>query len=103
MSRSTLSSLQVSVMAARYAAVFPLSEIINWIFHARGQRAEELPHSYQMMCVLQRISLFACAPVADPSDRAPPGCSGLVSEELSESRSLSGSRARTRTLSGRRC
>ena len=39
----------VSVMAARYAAVFPLSEIINWIFHARGQRAEELPHSYQMM------------------------------------------------------
>lgn len=36
-------------MAARYAAVFPLSEIINWVFHARGQRHEELPHSYQMM------------------------------------------------------
>jgi sodium/hydrogen exchanger-like protein 6/7 len=39
----------ISVTAARYAAVFPLSEIINWIFHARGQRHEELPHSYQMM------------------------------------------------------
>jgi len=38
------------VCAARYAAVFPLSELINF-FHraARGQRYEELPHSYQMM------------------------------------------------------
>ena len=36
-------------MASRYAAVFPLSELINWFFHTRGQRAEELPHSYQMM------------------------------------------------------
>jgi sodium/hydrogen exchanger-like protein 6/7 len=36
-------------MASRYAAVFPLSELINWIFHTRGQRHEELPHSYQMM------------------------------------------------------
>ncbi|CED82725.1 sodium hydrogen exchanger [Phaffia rhodozyma] len=39
----------ISVMAARYAAVFPLSEIINWVYHARGQRYDELPHSYQMM------------------------------------------------------
>ena len=41
--------VQIAVMASRYAAVFPLSELINWIFHARGQRHEELPHSYQMM------------------------------------------------------
>ncbi|WVQ83039.1 sodium/hydrogen exchanger 3 [Cryptococcus sp. DSM 104549] len=39
----------IAVMASRYAAVFPLSELINWIYHTRGQRAEELPHSYQMM------------------------------------------------------
>ncbi|TYJ56407.1 sodium/hydrogen exchanger 3 [Cryptococcus floricola] len=39
----------IAVMASRYAAVFPLSELINWVFHTRGQRAEELPHSYQMM------------------------------------------------------
>lgn len=36
-------------MASRYAAVFPLSELINWIYQYRGQRHEELPHSYQMM------------------------------------------------------
>ena len=36
-------------MASRYAAVFPLSELINWVYHTRGQRYEELPHSYQMM------------------------------------------------------
>lgn len=36
-------------MASRYAAVFPLSELINFIYHSRGQRYEELPHSYQMM------------------------------------------------------
>ena len=36
-------------MASRYAAVFPISELINWIYHTRGQRHEELPHSYQMM------------------------------------------------------
>lgn len=36
-------------MASRYAAVFPLSELINWVFHTRGQRHEEIPHSYQMM------------------------------------------------------
>jgi sodium/hydrogen exchanger-like protein 6/7 len=36
-------------MASRYAAVFPLSELINWIAQYRGQRYEELPHSYQMM------------------------------------------------------
>ena len=36
-------------MASRYAAVFPLSELINWVYHTRGQRHEELPHSYQMM------------------------------------------------------
>ncbi|GFZ45009.1 Endosomal/prevacuolar Na(+)/H(+) exchanger [Saitozyma sp. JCM 24511] len=39
----------IAVMASRYAAVFPLSELINWIYHTRGQRYEELPHSYQMM------------------------------------------------------
>ncbi|KAK6908035.1 sodium/hydrogen exchanger 3 [Kwoniella mangroviensis CBS 8507] len=39
----------IAVMASRYAAVFPLSELINWVFHTRGQRYEELPHSYQMM------------------------------------------------------
>lgn len=36
-------------MASRYAAVFPISEAINWFFHTRGQRYEEIPHSYQMM------------------------------------------------------
>ncbi|KAF8644017.1 hypothetical protein AX16_008733 [Volvariella volvacea WC 439] len=40
----------VSVIFTRYAAVFPLSELINFFLkHARGQRSEELPHSYQMM------------------------------------------------------
>ncbi|KAK7447029.1 monovalent cation:H+ antiporter, CPA1 (nhx1) [Stygiomarasmius scandens] len=40
----------VAVIFTRYAAVFPLSEMINFILkHARGQRNEEIPHSYQMM------------------------------------------------------
>jgi sodium/hydrogen exchanger-like protein 6/7 len=40
----------VAVVFTRYAAVFPLSEAINFFTrHARGQRHEELPHSYQMM------------------------------------------------------
>ncbi|KAH9957826.1 Sodium/hydrogen exchanger family-domain-containing protein [Russula dissimulans] len=40
----------VAVVFTRYAAVFPLSELINLFQrHARGQRSEELPHSYQMM------------------------------------------------------
>jgi sodium/hydrogen exchanger-like protein 6/7 len=34
---------------ARYCAVFPISKLINLIFRARGRRADELPHSYQMM------------------------------------------------------
>ncbi|THV03492.1 sodium/hydrogen exchanger [Dendrothele bispora CBS 962.96] len=40
----------VAVIFTRYAAVFPLSEMINFVLkHARGQRSEEIPHSYQMM------------------------------------------------------
>ncbi|KAG8215340.1 sodium hydrogen exchanger [Butyriboletus roseoflavus] len=40
----------VAVVFTRYAAVFPLSEAINFFTrHARGQRNEEIPHSYQMM------------------------------------------------------
>lgn len=40
----------VAVVFTRYAAVFPLSEAINFFQkHARGQRNEEIPHSYQMM------------------------------------------------------
>lgn len=40
----------IAVVFTRYAAVFPLSELINlWQRHVRGQRTEELPHSYQMM------------------------------------------------------
>ncbi|KAJ6578814.1 sodium/hydrogen exchanger, partial [Mycena vulgaris] len=40
----------VAVIFTRYAAVFPLSEAINFFHkHVRGQRHEELPHSYQMM------------------------------------------------------
>ncbi|KAG7087736.1 hypothetical protein E1B28_013680 [Marasmius oreades] len=40
----------VAVIFTRYAAVFPLSGLINFFLkHARGQRQEELPHSYQMM------------------------------------------------------
>lgn len=40
----------ISVVFTRYAAVFPLSQAINFFHkHARGQRHEELPHSYQMM------------------------------------------------------
>ncbi|KAF8574538.1 sodium/hydrogen exchanger [Ramaria rubella] len=40
----------VSVIFTRYASVFPLSEAINLFHrHARGQRHDELPHSYQMM------------------------------------------------------
>jgi sodium/hydrogen exchanger-like protein 6/7 len=40
----------IAVVFTRYAAVFPLSEAINFFHrHARGQRHEEIPHSYQMM------------------------------------------------------
>jgi sodium/hydrogen exchanger-like protein 6/7 len=40
----------VAVIFTRYASVFPLSEGINFFHkHVRGQRTEELPHSYQMM------------------------------------------------------
>lgn len=40
----------ISVVFTRYAAVFPLAEAINFFHrHVRGQRSEELPHSYQMM------------------------------------------------------
>ena len=40
----------VAVTFTRYAAVFPLSEMINFFHkHAKGQRNEEIPHSYQMM------------------------------------------------------
>ena len=40
----------ISVVFTRYVAVFPLSKAINFFHkHARGQRHEELPHSYQMM------------------------------------------------------
>ena len=40
----------VAVTFTRYAAVFPLSEMINFFHkHAKGQRHEEIPHSYQMM------------------------------------------------------
>ncbi|KAF5366804.1 hypothetical protein D9758_006575 [Tetrapyrgos nigripes] len=40
----------VAVIFTRYASVFPLSEAINFLLkHGRGQRNEEIPHSYQMM------------------------------------------------------
>ena len=44
----------LGVCAARYAAVFPLSSIINWVIRFRARRqgreaADELPHSYQVM------------------------------------------------------
>ncbi|KAF8521091.1 sodium/hydrogen exchanger [Hysterangium stoloniferum] len=40
----------VSVVFTRYASVFPLAEAINFFHrHVRGQRQDELPHSYQMM------------------------------------------------------
>ncbi|KAG2005652.1 monovalent inorganic cation transporter [Coprinopsis cinerea AmutBmut pab1-1] len=40
----------IAVVFTRYAAVFPLSEAINFVArHAWGQRQEVLPHSYQMM------------------------------------------------------
>lgn len=40
----------IAVVFTRYVAVFPLSEAINFFHrHARGQRHEEIPHSYQMM------------------------------------------------------
>ncbi|KDN34776.1 hypothetical protein RSAG8_12149, partial [Rhizoctonia solani AG-8 WAC10335] len=41
--------VQISVISTRYAAVFPISELINLVHRARGQRQDELPHSYQMM------------------------------------------------------
>lgn len=42
------------ICAARYAAVFPLSKLINWVIRVRARRkglevADELPHSYQVM------------------------------------------------------
>jgi hypothetical protein len=42
-------STQIAVIATRYLAVFPLASIINFVHRARGQRHDELPHSYQMM------------------------------------------------------
>ena len=44
----------VGVCAARYAAVFPLSKLINWVHRFRARRrgqdvADELPYSYQVM------------------------------------------------------
>ncbi|MBW0501210.1 hypothetical protein O181_040925, partial [Austropuccinia psidii MF-1] len=40
----------LAVCVARYCAVFPISQLVNLFFRkARGNRAEELPHSYQMM------------------------------------------------------
>ena len=39
----------LAVLATRYAAVFPLSQMINAIHRWHGQRHDELPHSYQMM------------------------------------------------------
>lgn len=40
----------VSVIFVRYAAVFPLSELINLFQrHVRGQRTDEIPYAYQMM------------------------------------------------------
>ncbi|CCA69303.1 probable NHX1-Na+/H+ exchanger of the prevacuolar compartment-involved in salt tolerance [Serendipita indica DSM 11827] len=39
----------IAVVATRYLAVFPLSEVINLFHRWRGQRRPELPHSYQMM------------------------------------------------------
>ena len=44
----------LGVCAARYAAVFPLSKIINFVIRFRAKRrgqdvADELPHSYQVM------------------------------------------------------
>ncbi|PVF92591.1 sodium/hydrogen exchanger [Serendipita vermifera] len=39
----------IAVIATRYLAVFPLSELINLFHRWRGQRYVELPHSYQMM------------------------------------------------------
>ncbi|MCJ1378781.1 monovalent cation:H+ antiporter, CPA1 (nhx1) [Xylographa soralifera] len=42
------------ICVARYAAVFPLSKLINWTIRFRAKRrgkdvADELPHSYQVM------------------------------------------------------
>ncbi|CAE6462523.1 unnamed protein product [Rhizoctonia solani] len=45
----SLFTQDISVISTRYAAVFPLSELINLVHRARGQRQDELPHSYQMM------------------------------------------------------
>ncbi|GAA5917341.1 hypothetical protein JCM6882_001086 [Rhodosporidiobolus microsporus] len=41
---------QIAVCLARYSAVFPISKLINLVFHrARGQRHDEIPHSYRVM------------------------------------------------------
>ena len=44
----------LGICVARYAAVFPLSKLINWSIRFRAKRrgkdvADELPHSYQVM------------------------------------------------------
>ncbi|CAH7685561.1 Sodium/hydrogen exchanger family-domain-containing protein [Phakopsora pachyrhizi] len=40
----------LAVCVARYCAVFPISKLVNVFFRkARGDRGDELPHSYQMM------------------------------------------------------
>lgn len=47
--RAPSTTPQIAVVCARWAAVFPISKLINVVFRARGQRGEELPQSYQMM------------------------------------------------------
>lgn len=44
----------IGICVARWAAVFPLSKVINWVIRYRAKRrgkdvADELPHSYQVM------------------------------------------------------
>lgn len=44
----------IGICVARWAAVFPLSKVINWFIRYRAKRrgkdvADELPHSYQVM------------------------------------------------------
>lgn len=44
----------IGICVARWAAVFPLSRVINWVIRYRAKRrgkdvADELPHSYQVM------------------------------------------------------
>ena len=69
----------VAICISRYAAVFPLSKLINWFIRYRAKRrgqeaADELPHSYQVMLfwagLRGAVGVALAASLAGPNAKA---------------------------------